>query len=100
MQEEKVIKYNQPTVLPVPKVAAVGIAGVIVTAIVAVLAAFGILVPDEVSQAATGAVAGIIFVISAIQTIVVFAAGYIKRDQKPVDAVKEILETNPTDLRG
>lgn len=100
MQEEKVIKYNQPTSLPVPKVAAVGIAGVIVTAIVAVLAAFGVIVPDEVSNAATGAVAGIIFVISAIQTIVVFAAGYIKRDAKPVEAVKEIISSKPEDLRG
>ena len=100
MQEEKVIKYNQPTALPVPKVAAVGVAGVVVTAIVAVLAAFGIIVPDNVSQAATGAVAGIIFLISAIQTIVTFAAGYIKRDVQPVDVVKEIKETNPEDLRG
>lgn len=98
--EKKVIEYNQPTSLPVPKVAAVGIAGVIVTAIVALLAAFGIIVPDNVSQAATGAVAGIIFVISAIQTIVTFAAGYYKKDAKPVEAVKEIVETNPENLRG
>lgn len=100
MQEEKVIKYNQPTSLPVPKVAAVGVAGVIVTALVTVLALFGVIVPDNVSQAATGAVAGIIFVVSAIQTIVTFAAGYIKRDQKPVDVVREIQSTNPEDLRG
>lgn len=41
----KLIEYNQPTNLPVPKVAAAGIAGVIVTAIVTVLAMAGVIVP-------------------------------------------------------
>jgi predicted membrane channel-forming protein YqfA (hemolysin III family) len=89
----KLIEYEQPTSLPVPKVAAAGIAGVIVTAVVTVLALSGIIVPDNVSQAAVNAVAAVIFLISAVQTVVTFAAGYFKKDARPAPVVDEIRRT-------
>lgn len=95
----QVREYEQPTSVPVPKVAAVGIAGVVVTALVSMLAAFGILVPDNVSTAATGAVAGVVIVISALQTIITFVAGYLKKDAKPVEAIKAI-QADAENLRG
>jgi hypothetical protein len=91
----KLIEYEQPTSLPVPKVQAAGIAGVIITGVVTVLAMSGIIVPDEVSQAAVGAVSAIIFVVSALQTIIRFAAAYVKKDAKPPAAVEEIKKAQP-----
>ncbi len=89
----KLIPYNQPTDTPVPKVQAVGVAGIIIPAIVAILAYFGVIVPDNVSQAATNSVAGILTVISMIQTVVMFFAGYFKKDKKPLDVVRAIEST-------
>ena len=89
----KLIEYEQPTSLPVPKVAAAGIAGVIVTAVVTILALSGIIVPDNVSQAAVNAVTAVVFLVSAVQTVVTFAAAYFKKDAKPAPVVDEIKRT-------
>jgi hypothetical protein len=86
----KLIEYEQPTSAPVPKVAAAGIAGVIVTAVVTVLAMSGIIVPDNVSQAAVNAISAVVIVVSAVQTVITFVAAYFKRDAKPPAAVQEI----------
>jgi protein-S-isoprenylcysteine O-methyltransferase Ste14 len=86
----RVIEYDQPTSVPVPKVKAAGVAGVIVTAVVTVLALTGVAVPDNVSTAAESAIAGAVILFSAIQTIVTFAAAYFKKDQKPPAAVDAI----------
>jgi hypothetical protein len=86
----KLIEYEQPTSVPVPKVAAAGIAGVIVTAVVTVLAMSGIIVPDDVSQAAVNAISAVVIVVSAIQTVITFVAAYFKKDAKPPAAVQEI----------
>lgn len=88
------VEYDQPTSVPVPKVKAVAIAGVVITAIVAVLTAFGIIVPSDVSDAAQNGVAAVIIIVSAVQTVITFAAGYFKRDVKPV------VEPTSQDLRG
>lgn len=88
----KLVEYEQPTNLPVPKVQAAGVAGVIITALVTVLAMSGVIVPDNVSQAAVGAVSAVVFLVSAAQTVITFAAAYFKKDVKPpaaVDAIKE-----------
>lgn len=95
----RLVEYEQPTSLPVPKVKAAGIAGVIVTAVVTVLSMSGIIVPDNVSSAAVGTVSAVVFIISALQTIITFAAAYIKKDKKPTDVVRAI-QDNATDLRG
>lgn len=58
---------------PVPKVQAVGTAGAVITGIVALLAAFGIVVPEEISDAALAVVVG-------VTAIVTFVAGYLKKD--------------------
>ena len=63
---------------------------VIVTAVVTVLALSGIIVPDNVSQAAVNAVSAVVFLVSAVQTVVTFAAAYLKKDAKPPAAVEEI----------
>jgi hypothetical protein len=89
----KLIEYEQPTSLPVPKVAAAGIAGVIVTAVVTVLALSGIIVPGNVSQAAVNAISAIVFLVSAVQTVVTFAAAYFKKGAKPAPVVDEIKRT-------
>lgn len=88
----RLVEYEQPTSLPVPKVAATGVAGVIVTAVVTVLALTGVIVPDSVSQAAVGVVSALVFIVSALQTIITFVAAYTKKDKKPAAAV-EIIKT-------
>ena len=50
----------------------------------------GIIVPDNVSQAAVNAVSAVVFLVSAVQTVVTFAAAYLKKDAKPPAAVEEI----------
>lgn len=78
-------EYEQPTKEPVPKVMAVGEAGAVVTVILLVLKLLGIEVPPElVGEAVVGT--------SAIVSLVVFLAGYWKKDAKPVTVVKEIKE--------
>lgn len=56
--------------MPVPKVAAAGIAGAVAVLIVAALAAFGIVLDPTV--------------VSALTTLIAFAAGYFKKDN-PVE---------------
>ena len=54
-----------------PKVSAAGSAGVVITALVGLLSVVGVIVPEDVSQAAlTAFVAG--------TTVVTFIAGYLK----------------------
>jgi hypothetical protein len=86
----KLITYEQPTSAPVPKVTAVGVTGLIVSAIVSILALTGVIVPEGVSDAAVQAVAGIVTVVSLVQTIVTFITGYLKKDVKSEQAVKII----------
>lgn len=79
----KKVSYNQPTSAPVPKVAAVGVAGGVVTLILLIGSLFGIqFEPDQVNQAVVG--------ISALVSLVTFLAGYLKKDVKSTEAVKEI----------
>ncbi len=83
-------KYNQMDYEPVPKVKAVAAAGAIVTLVITVLALFGVIVPDNISSQAEGAIAATVIVVSFIQSVVVFAAGYLKRDEKQVAMLKEM----------
>lgn len=76
--------YNQPTSAPTAKVAAVGkagIAAVIIPAIVLVLSSFGVVVPDEISNDVLAAISAIVTVYAAIQAVVQFIAGYIKKSE-------------------
>lgn len=97
---DKVIEYNQPTSKPVPKMRAVGNAGGIVTGLVAVLALLGIIVPDNISAAATAAVTAVMVLVSALQAIVTFMAGYYKKDARPVEVVKVIEQTSAESVKG
>ncbi len=74
------VKYNQPSLMPVPKVATAGLAGVIVTALIAIANAFGIAIPEEVTGAA-------LTLVAAVTTLITFIAAYLKRDKKPAEAV-------------
>lgn len=74
--------YDQPTLNPTPKIKAVGIAGLIVPAVVAVLAAFGVILPDGLSTQVEAAITAILVVVSAVQAVIQFAAGYLKRDEE------------------
>lgn len=76
------MEYNQPTAAPTSKVKAVGYAGVIVTVIVGILAMFGVIVPDGLSQQATDAVGATIVLVTFIQGAIAFIAGYMKRSKK------------------
>ena len=86
----KLVEYEQPTSLPVPKVQATAIAGTVVTAVVTLLALTGVIVPDSVSQAAVGVVSALVFIVSALQTIITFAAAYFKKDKKTPQAIDAI----------
>lgn len=88
----RVTTYDQPTGAPVPKMVAVGSAGAIITLLVTVLAAFGIIIPDDVSGSATAGIAAVMVIVSSAQTVLSFLAGYFKKDAKPVEAVKIIEE--------
>ncbi len=94
MNEPK--EYSQPTSAPVPKMQAVAAASAAITIIVAVLAVFGIIVPPGVSEQASAGIGALFVIISAVQGIVAFIAGYIKKDVKPAEAVKIIKE----DMKG
>lgn len=65
---------DQPSLLPNSKMTAVAVSGAIVTAIVGVLSVFNIAVPANVSSAS-------LVVVSALVTVISFAAGYIKRER-------------------
>ena len=62
---------------------AVGYAGGGVAAVVTLLALFGVIVPDDVGQAAEAGITALFVVISAVQAILTFAAGYFKKNEKP-----------------
>lgn len=73
---------DQPTSNPTPKVAAVGTAGAIVAAIVALLAVTGVIVPQGLTDQATAATAAILVIVSFVQAVIQFIAGYMKREKK------------------
>lgn len=73
---------NQLTLKPTLKMQAVGYAGGGVMAIVTLLALFGVIVPDDVSQATDSAIKAMFVIISAVQVIITFAAGYFKKSKK------------------
>lgn len=77
--------YNQPTAAPTEKVHAVGVAGavsVLLPFLVAVLAYFGVIVPDDLQAQVVAALAALITVYSSVQAVVQFAAGYMKKSKK------------------
>lgn len=86
----KLVEYEQPTSLPVPKVQAATQAGVAVTALMTILALSGVIVPDNVSGSAESAINAVAILVPAVQTVVVFLAAYFKKDKKSVEAVREI----------
>lgn len=74
--------YTQPTPAPVAKVKAVGYAGIITTIvplIVTVLASFGVALPDNISNQAVAVIGAIVTLYAAVQSVVHFLAGYIKK---------------------
>jgi hypothetical protein len=76
---EATTKYTQPTAVPTAKVKAVGYTGGLVAAIVTILAVFGVIVPDDLSAQAEGAVTALFIVISFAQALAQFIAGYMKK---------------------
>jgi hypothetical protein len=70
---------NQDSNKPVPKVAAVGQAGVAIGAIVTLLALMGIIVPEGLSAQAEGAVTAVLIIVSFGQALLQFLAGYFKK---------------------
>lgn len=72
---------NQPTSTPTLKMQAVGAAGAGVAAVVTLLALFGVIVPDDVSQSAEGGIKALFILISALQAVIAFATGYIKKNK-------------------
>lgn len=84
--------FTQPTATPTAKVKAVGVAGgitTIVATLVWLLASFGVIVPENVSDALVQLITGAIALYSLFQTVVTFAAGYIKKSDTANGAVKE-----------
>lgn len=74
-----VTTYTQPTATPTAKVKAVGVAGILVSAIVTVLALFGVIIPDDLSTQATNAVQAVIVIVTFAQAATQFIAGYLKK---------------------
>lgn len=72
---------NQDSNVPVPKVAAVGIAGTITAILVLIAGLFGITLPESLADNITQLVAGVI----AVTTLINFVAGYFKKSN-----VKEV----------
>lgn len=93
MNPQEPVKYEQPSAMPVPKVQAAGIAGTVLTIVIALANVFGIVIPPEVSGAALTLVAG-------LTTIVTFLAAYWKRDAKPPAAVEEIVKEETNYFKG
>lgn len=82
-----VVEYNQPTSAPTAKVAAVGKAGavaVIVPLIVTLLAQFGVIVPDEVTQQVITGIGLVVTLYSIVQALWQFGAGYLKKSERKV----------------
>lgn len=76
---------NQDSNVPVPKVAAVGKAGVAIGALVTLLSLSGIIVPDNLTSGAEAAVQAVFIILSFAQALIQFAAGYFKQSN-----VKEV----------
>lgn len=79
-------EYTQPTAAPVPKVAAVGVSGLVVTIVVLIAGAFGITLPADMQDNITQLIAGV----TALTTLVNFVVAYYKKDRKPAAAVNII----------
>lgn len=88
----QLVKYEQPTDKPVPKIMAVGQSGAVVAGIVALLALFGVIIPDDISSQAEAALKALFVILPFMQAIIQFLAGYFKRDEKPLEVVKAIHE--------
>lgn len=78
--------------MPVPKVAAVGGAGAAIAAVVTLLALTGVIVPEGLTEHAESAFQAAIVLVTFVQAVLAFAAGYVKKDAKPVTVVQEIKE--------
>lgn len=76
------IKYNQPTSAPTPKISAVGGASIVIGAIVAILTAFGVTIPDGLPAQAEQAVAAVILIVTFVQGLLPWLAGYFKKSEK------------------
>lgn len=70
---------NQDTNKPVPKVAAVGQAGVAIGAIVTLLALTGVIIPESLSSSAEAAVKAVLVIVTFGQALLQFLAGYFKK---------------------
>lgn len=71
--------YKQATSTPVPKIAAVGIAGVVLTVLTAGASLLGIQLPSSVTDNVGALVTGVV----ALVSIVHFVAGYFTHDTQP-----------------
>lgn len=80
--DKKIETYNQPTATPTAKVSATLGAGVVVSLVVALLAQFGVIIPDNVSAQAESAMVAIVILITFGQTAVQFLAGYLKKSER------------------
>lgn len=77
-------KYDQPTAAPTAKISAVGGASIVIGAIVAILTAFGVTLPDNLPDQAEQAVAAVILLVTFIQGLVPWLAGYLKKSEKKI----------------
>lgn len=73
---------NQPTPKPTAKVTAATAASAIVGAIVSVLALFGVIIPEGMSEQAETAVTGLIVGVTLLQPAVSFISGYFKKEKE------------------
>ena len=82
----KEVKYDQPTSAPTPKVAAAGISGLVVTALVLIAGAAGVTLPANFEDNIVQVVAGV----TALTTLINFVVAYFKRDKKSAETVRVI----------
>lgn len=78
--------YNQPTLTPTPKVAAVGYAGIVTTLVplvVFVLTGLGVHLGNtgDLTNGLINLIAAIVTIYQAITAVVHFVAGYMKKDK-------------------
>jgi hypothetical protein len=71
--------YKQPTSAPVPKVTAVGISGIVVTALALLGSVVGITLPTSVTDNVGALITGI----TALVSLIHFGVGYFTHDTKP-----------------
>lgn len=79
--------YKQPTATPTPKVTAVAISGLVVTAIALAGSALGITLPPSLTDNVGALVTGV----TALVSIIHFLAGYFTHDTMPVDNPSQII---------